>query len=141
MSNSIEFAVESFFIALFQADSRSAGKQVCHFDESTDAQANAITIKCQQGNHSLAGFGGYEAEVTIEYRASLTTDKASNDLTAAMLLSIVYDSSLSLAARAAMATAAGLSDLLIKDENSSDRQNTQDLRKRSITLPIQAKLA
>lgn len=141
MANSLESAVETFFITLFSADARTAGKQICHFDESTEAQVKAIVIRAQQGEHQLAGFGGYSLEVHVEYRASLKTAKAENDLTAQALLSIIYNSTISTVDRAAMATAAGLSDLLIKDEASGDRQNTSDLRKRSITLPIQAKLA
>lgn len=141
MANSLEYSVEAFFVALFKADARSAGRDVCHFDETTEAQTKAIVIKVVQGNRSLAGFGGYELEATIEYRAPLKTAKAENDLTAAALLSIVYDSTISTVTRAAMATTAGLSDLLIKDESTGARDNSADLRKRSITLPIQAKLA
>lgn len=141
MANSLEFSVEAFFIALFKADTRSAGRDVCHFDETTEASVKAIVIRAQQGEHQLAGFGGYSLEVQIEYRAPLKTAKAENDLTAAALLSIVYNSTISTVDRAAMATTAGLSDLLIKDESSGTRDNTADLRKRSITLPVQAKLA
>lgn len=141
MANSLESSVEDFFIRLFSADSRSAGKNPCHFDKSTDATTLAIVIKAKQGTHELAAFGGYLLEVEIEYRAPLNTPDSENDLTAAMMHSIVYESTLSGATVAAMATSAGLSDLLIKDEATGERQNTNDLRKRTITLPVQAKLA
>lgn len=141
MPNSLEKSVEDFFVALFKADPRSAGRAIVHFDESTDATTKAIVINAKQGNHSLAGFGGYELECEIEYRAGVNTPSTENDLTAAMMHSIVYDSTISGVTRAAMATTAGLSDLLIKDEQTGSRENTNDLRKRSITLPIQAKLA
>lgn len=141
MANSWEFSVEDFFIRLFKADPRSAAKNVCHFDEETKAKSKSIVIKATQGTHSLAGPGGYEGEVLVEYRGPIGTSRAENDLTASALHDIVYDSTLSLAARAIMATAAGLADLLIKDEATGDRQNTNDLRKRAITLPVQARLA
>lgn len=141
MANSLEAACEKFFVALFKADPRSAAKNVVQFDEEEKAKSKSIVIRATQGAHNLAGFGGYDLEVMVEYRAPGKTSKAENDLTASALHQIVYDSTLSLAARAAMATAAGLADLLIKDESSGDRQNTNDLRKRSINLPIQARLA
>lgn len=141
MSNSLEFSTEAFFVALFAADARSAGKNPCHFDEDTDATTTAIVMQAKQGAHSLAAFGGYELEVSIEYRSPIGATKAENDLVAKMLLEVVYNSTISTVTRAAMATTAGLSDLLIKDESTGDRQNTNDLRKRTITLPVQAKLA
>lgn len=142
MSNSLEFSVEDFFIRLFKADPRSAGKEVCHLDEDTSGKANAIVIKAQQGNRNLAAFGGYDLEVEITYRAPIKkASKAEKDAAAKMLNSIIYESTISVMDRAAMATAAGLADLVIKDESSGDRQNTADLRKRMITLPVQAKLA
>lgn len=142
MSNSLEFSVEAFFVALFKADSRSAGEVVVHFDEDDTAKSNAIVIRAQQGNRQLAAFGGFDVEVIVEYRAPIKkAGKAEKDVTAKMLNSVVYESTIPVVDRAAMATAAGLSDLLIKDEATGDRQNTQDLRKRSITLPCQARLA
>lgn len=140
-SNSLEFSVEDFFVRLFNADTRSAGKKVCHFDESDDAETKSIVVKAKQGVRNLAAFGGFDVEVEIEYRAPIGTDRAENDQVAQMLWSVIYASTIDPAVRAAMATSAGLSDLLIKDESSGERQNTNDLRKRTITLPVQAKLA
>lgn len=142
MPNSLEFSVETFFVSLFKADPRSAGKSVVHFDEDDPAKSNAIVIRAQQGNRQLAAFGGFDLDVTIEYRAPIKkASKAEKDVTAKMLNSVVYESTIPTGDRAAMATAAGLSDLLIKDEATGDRQNSQDLRKRMITFPCQAKLA
>lgn len=141
MSNSLEFACEDFFIRLFKADSRSAAKNIVHFDEESKAPTKAIVIQAKQGNHNLAGPGGYDVEVIVEYRAPVGTSKAENDLTSSALHEIIYDSTIPLATRSAMATAAGLSQLVIKDEVTGDRSNTQDLRKRTITIPLQAKLA
>lgn len=141
MSNSLEFSVESFFIALFKADARSAGKDVLHFDEETKAATKAIVIEAKQGMRQLAGPGGYDLTVEIEYRGQIGTSRAENNITAAMLHDIVYDSTIDPTVRRQMAIDAGLADLLIKDESSGDRQNTSDLRKRTISLPIQAKLA
>lgn len=142
MSNSLEFSVEEFFLKLFKADPRSVGKEVCHLDEDTKGKSNAIVIKAQQGAHNLAAFGGFEVEVEITYRAPIKkASKAEKDLTAKMLNSIVYESTIPSATRAAMATAAGLSDMIIKDEASGNRENTQDLKKRTIILPCVAKLA
>lgn len=141
MANSLEFSVETFFIELFKADSRSAGKEIAHFDEDTTGKSNAIVIRAQQGAHNLAAFGGFDLEVEITYRAPIKkASKAEKDAGAKMLTSIVYESTVPLATRAAMATAAGLSDLVIKDEASGDRSNSENLRKRTISLPIQAKL-
>lgn len=142
MANSLEFSVETFFVELFKSDARSAGKTISHFDEDTTGKSNAIVIRAQQGARQLAAFGGFDLEVEIIYRAPIKkSSKAEKDAGAKMLNSIVYESTIPLATRAAMATSAGLSDLVIKDEASGDRSNTENLRKRSITLPIQAKLA
>lgn len=141
MPNSLEFSCETFFIKLFQADSRSAGKACVHFDEEEKAPTKAIVIQAKQGNHNLAGPGGYDLEMSIEYRGPIGTSKAENDLTSGMLHDIVYDSTIDPVVLRQMAIDAGLSQLLIKDESAGDRSNTSDLRKRTITLPIQAKLA
>lgn len=141
MANSLESACEKFFVELFKADPRSAGKSVVQFDEESKAKSKSIVVRAVQGGHNLAGFGGYDLEISVEYRSPIGTSKAENDLASKMLNSIVYESTILHATRAAMATAAGLSDLLIKDEAAGNRENTENLRKRSITLPVQAKLA
>jgi hypothetical protein len=141
MSNSLEFSCEDFFIRLFKADARSAGKELVHFDEETVGKSNAIVFQAKQTAKNLAGFGGYDVEMTIEYRSPIGTSQAERDKGAALIHEIVYESTLNPAVRAAMATAAGLSDLVIKDESGGDRQNTSDLRKRTVTLPLQAKSA
>lgn len=128
-------------MALLGADSRTAGKDIVHFDDSKEGQTNALVVKATEGNNELAAFGGSKLECEIEYRASLKKSKTENDLTSAMLRAIIYRSSIPALDRAAMATAAGLSDLVIMDESTNARENTNDLRKRSITLPVQAKLA
>ena len=143
MANSLEFSLEAFFIALLKADNRTAGKDVVHFDEADKAKPLALIVRAQQGAKNLAGPGGYELEVMIEYRSPLKTSKAENDAVAALLQSAIYDSSVTVAAKTAMVVAAGLSPaaFLIKDESTGDRQNTNDLRKRVVTLPCIAKLA
>lgn len=141
MANSWEFSVEAFFVALLKADPRTAAKNVVHFDEEEVAKTKSIVVQAKQGGHTLAAFGGFDGEVEIVYRAPGKTGRAENDLTSKALHEVVYESTIAAVDRAAMATAAGLSDLLIKDESSGDRSNTSDLRKRSITLPVQAKLA
>lgn len=138
MANSLEKSCEAFFIALFKADPRSAGKSVVNFDEEAKAPTKAIVVQAKQGNHNLAGPGGYDLEITVEYRAPLKTSKAENDLAAKMLHEIIYESTEDLQA---IKTAAGLEFIVIKDESSGDRTNSADLRKRTLTLPIQAKLA
>lgn len=141
MANSLEFSCEDFFIRLFQADARSAGKELLHFSGSTLASSNAIVFEAKQGQKNLAAFGGYDLEMIIEYRSPIGTPDAERDQGAALIHDIIYDSTLTLGARAAMATAAGLADLLIKDEAGGERENTSDLRKRTVTLPLQARLA
>lgn len=142
MSNSLEFSVEAFFVSLFQADPRSAGKDIVHYDEDSEAKSNAIVIRAVQGAHNLAAFGGFDLELMVEYRAPIKkASKAEKDLSAKMLNSIIYNSTIDPNVRRQMAIDAGLSDLLIKDEVTGDRSNTQDLRKRTITIPLQAKLA
>lgn len=141
MANSLEFSVETFFISLFAADSRSAGKLLAHFATEASASSNSLIFEAKQGEKSLAAFGGYLMEMEITYRVPIGTSEAEQDQGAALIHEVVYESTINPATRAAMATAAGLSDLLIKDESAGDRQNTADLRKRSVTLPIQAKHA
>lgn len=141
MANSLEFSVESFFIALFQADSRSAGKTLAHFNSEETAAANSIVFEAKQGEKNLAGDGGYLTEMVITYRTPIGTSEAEQDQGAALIHSVVYESTISSVTRAALATTAGLSGLIIKDEASGERENTSDLRKRSVTLPLVAKLA
>lgn len=141
MKNSLEYACEDFFLRLFRSDPRLKGKALVHFDEEQKAKSNAIVVAAKQGNHNLAGFGGYDVEMTVEYRAPGKTTKAQNDLIASALHTIVYGQIVDVRARAQMARNAGFSDLLIKDESTSDRQNTADLRKRILVFPLQAKMA
>lgn len=141
MPNSLEKACEDFFVLLLRANSRLSGKTVVHFEEESEAPTKGIVVQAKQGAHVLVATGGYEVEVTIEYRAPGKTSKAENDQATAAIHEIVYDSTLSPTVRRQMAIDAGLSDLLIKDESTGDRQNTSDLRKRVITIPLQAKLA
>lgn len=142
MANSLEFSVESYFIALFAADSRSAGKKLSHFDEEDTAGTNAIVFQAKEGaQHLAADAGCSELEVLIEYRSPIGTSRSEGDQGAALIHQVVYASTLSGATRAAMATTAGLGKLLIKDEATGDRSNSSDLRKRTVTLPIVAKLA
>lgn len=140
MKNSLESAAETFFISLLRSDSRLKGKSIVHFDEEQKAKSNVIVIEAKQGNHNLAGFGGYDVEVTVEYRAPIGTTSKQNDLVAAALQSIVYGNTVDIFTRRDMARNAGFSDLLIKDESTSERSNTSDLRKRTFTFPLQAKL-
>lgn len=142
MSNSLEFSVEDFFIRLLKADSRLSGKPIIHFDEEEKAPTKAIVIRAQQGEHNLAGPGGYNAEVTLEFRAPGKTSKAENGLIAAAINQVVYERTVvNQAGLEVMRAAAGLDFIVIKDESTGDRQNTADLRKRMIALPVQAKLA
>jgi hypothetical protein len=143
MANSLEYSLESFFIALLKADPRTAGKDVVHFDEEAKAKPLALVVRAQQGAKNLAGPGGYELETTIEFRSPIKTSRAENDSVAALLQSAIYDSTISISDKTAMVVAAGLSPtaFLIKDESTGDRQNTSDLRKRVVTLPCIAKLA
>lgn len=138
MKNSHEYSVESFFLALFKADDRTRGKTIVHFDEDREAKSDCIVVEAKQGNHELAGFGGYAFEVQIEYRSDSSSKKRRNDLTASALHDVIYNNALSAGERANMARDAGMTDLLIKDESSSDRQNAENLRKRMLTLPVQA---
>lgn len=142
MSNSLEFSVESFFIALFAADSRSAGKALLHFNEENKAPVNAIIFQAKEGGQHLpADPGCSEIELTIEYRSPIGKSKAERDQGSALIHEVVYRSTIPNIDRIAMATAAGLSKLLIKDESTGDRQNTADLRKNIVTLPLVAKAA
>lgn len=142
MPSSLEKATEDFFIAIFKADSRLSGKSIVHFEEEEKAPTKAIVVQAKQGEHTLAGPGGYSVEVIVEYRAAGKTSKAENDLAAAAIHQVVYERAVvNQAALEAMRIAAGLELIVIKDESTGDRQNTADLRKRVITFPCQAKLA
>lgn len=141
MANSLEFSVENFFIALFAADSRSAGKLLAHFNRETAASSNSIVFEAKQGERNLAGDGGYLMEMIITYRVPIGTSETEQDQGAALIHEVVYESTIAANVRAAMATGAGLSGLLIKDEASGERENTPDLRKRTVTLPLIAKAA
>lgn len=142
MANSLEYSVENFFIAIFAADSRSAGKQLLHFDKAEMASSNAIVFQAKQGAEFLpADPGCSEVEVVIEYRSPGKTSEAERDQGAALLHQAVYSSPLTTMQKTTLMTAAGLSKILIPEGASSDRQNTSDLRKRTLTLPVVAKLA
>lgn len=142
MPNSLESSVETFLINLLKADPRLSGKQIVHFDEEEKAPTKAIVVKATQGESNLAGPGGYNLEATIEFRAPGKTSKAENDVTAAAINQVVYERTVvNQAGLETLRTASGLAFIVIKDESSGDRQNTSDLRKRTINFPCQAKLA
>lgn len=140
MKNSLEQACETFFIKLFRADPRLKGKEIVHFEEERKAKNFAIIVEAKQGNHNLAAKGGYDVEVTVELRTPIGAKKANTEIVSAALHEIVYENADPRALNL-MAVEAGLSDLLIKDESTSDRQNSTDLRKRMLSFPLQAKLA
>lgn len=140
MRSSLEYACEEFFIRIFQADSRLSGKTIVHFDDERKAKSDAIIVQGKEGNHNLAGPGGFDVEMMVEYRSPIGTTKAISDLISAAIRESVYASPLAIKARAGMARKAGLSELVIKDESTSERQNSEDLRRRIITFPLQAKL-
>lgn len=139
MRNSLEIAVEKFFIAVLRSDPRLTGKQFFHFDQESKAKSNAIIVQAKIGGRNLAAIGGYDLEAMIEYRSPALTKKEQNDLVVAAINEVIQGTPQ--ATLQLMKTEAGLSDIVIKDESSSDRQNTADLRKRMITFPVQAKLA
>lgn len=141
MKNSLEKATESFFIKLLKADPRLNRNQFFHFDEEKKAKSSAIVVQARQGNHNLAGPGGFDLEVSAEYRSPGKTTQATNDLISAALHEAVYQSSVSASAMQTMRKNSGLSHIVIKDEVTGDRQNSNDLRKRTVSFPVQAGLA
>lgn len=140
MKRSIEFAVEEFFIALLRRSANIPGKIVVHFDEDRIAEDKAIVVSAKAGNRSRAAFGGSDLEVNILYRSPIGTSSNENDLTAATLRSAIDESGLSQNVLHQMRTSAKLSDILITDEWTGERENTDNLRNRSVTIRVQARL-
>lgn len=139
MKNSLEFAVEDFFLRMLRSTSLLKGKELVHFEEERTAKSNAIIVQAKAGNRNLAGPGGYDLEVMVEFRAPAKTTKRQNDLTAGAIWETAENQSQAVLQK--IKTSAGLEFIVIKDESSSDRQNSQELRKRTMTFPVQAKLA
>lgn len=141
MKNSLEFAVEDFFIRLFRATGLLKGKEIVHFEEERKAKANAIIVQGKIGEVNEAGPGGFDVEMTIEYRAPINTTKQTNNLVVSAMRDVIYNSQLAVTARRQMAIKAGLESLVIKNESSSDIRNSDSLRHHVLTIPLQAALA
>lgn len=142
MANSLEFSTEDFFIRLLKLDSRLSGKPILHNDEEEKAPTKAVVIKATQGESNLAAFGGFNIEVMLELRSPGKTSRVENDRMAAAITEVVYDRNIvSQSTLQQIRADAGLANILIRDESSGGRQNTKDLRKRTITFPCQARLA
>lgn len=139
MKTSLEKALEACFIGLYRLNPKLKGKPIFHFANDQIAKTTAIVITAKQGNVNEAGPGGYDAEVSVEYRAPARVKDATNDLVVAGLRDAIYDFSGSTSARERVATNAGLSVLVVKNDTTSDRQNRDNLRIWTIVFQVQAK--
>lgn len=140
MKKSLEYSCEEFFIALFRADPRLSGMEIVHFDEERIAKHPALIMQAKQQAHELAGPGGYNLDISVEYRSKIGTPKEQNDIVAAALQDLVFGNSVPNSTLETIRENAGLRFILVKDESTSDRSNEDNLRKWTYVFPVQADL-
>jgi hypothetical protein len=137
-TNSLERAVETYFIELFRTDSRLKGKTIVHADHDGKAATNAIIVSAVQGEAELLGVAGHNLEVTCEYRGAIRESAALNDLAAAAMSESIMNAQ----NRTTVSQKKLSGGLWIKTEDmKSDRPDTRNLRKRVIKIPVIAKLS
>ena len=133
--NSLESACEQYFIDLLRTDDRLKGKTIVHCDRDGDAEADAIIVEAVQGHHRLDGPRGYDVEVTVTYRAPAKVTVEQNNLVVAAISGTVFG------ARPLQTSSETQFDyLLLLDDSSGHRGNTQNLRKRDIKFNLIARL-
>lgn len=141
MKKSLESSVELLFIKLLRSDSRLSGKSIVHFDQESKAKSAEVIVRATQGERNLSAFGGHDVEVVVEYRAPAKTPATVNSIISAAIRESIESPSLAQSVLVNMRNKSGLIDILIRDETAGDRQNATDLRKRSFTFPVQARMA
>lgn len=135
--NSWERSIETYFIELFRTDPRLKGRNIVHSDNDAKARANAIVITAVQGEAELEGVAGFRGEVTCEYRGSVRSTAAQNDLVAlAMQETVLASPSRPTQAQQAFQTPL----VLLNEEMSSERPDTKASRRRVLRIPVIAKL-
>lgn len=137
MKNSWERSVENYGIELMRTDARLKHRHIVHSDSDAKANANAIVVTAVQGEAELDGVAGFRGDLSFEYRGSVRSTAAQNDLVAlAMQETILASPSRSTQAQLAFQTPL----VLLNEEMSSERPDTKDSRRRVLKIPVIAKL-
>lgn len=137
MKNSLEFAVEDYFIQLFASDARLVGKPVKHFDEDEKALTDCIVIEATQGEEQLEGPRGNAVDVTCTFRSS--GGKIASDVIIDGMRERITSATSGLTEAEELFANPGILQIY-PERITGDRSLGKTLRKRSITIPVVAKL-
>lgn len=134
--NSLESASEQYFIELLRTDDRLKGKNIVHSDRDAAADADAIIVEAVASPQPMVeGPKGYSVEVTITYRAPLNVTVDQNNITVAAISETISQSG-----PGKVPSESQFAYLLILDDSTGNRDNTQNLRRREIKINLIAKL-
>jgi len=131
----LEEACEDYFIELLGLNADLQGISIVPFEDDDEAIAPAIVVQAIQKGHRLDGPKGFDVDVTCLYRATTTAPTDSHKIAGAIRKSIYSSQSGQTAAEGVFGY------LMILDENlGGDRQTTRDLKKRSVTVSLIARI-
>jgi hypothetical protein len=139
--NSLEFAVETYFVELFRTDKKLKGKKIVHSDYDGPAESDAVVVEAIQGDPPLIDVtgrdvAGHNLNVRCEYKGNSKADFAQNDMIAsAMSQSVMAANDRKTTAQDQFAIL-----LLLNEQMSSERPDTRNTRIWVLKLPIIAKL-
>lgn len=137
MRNSWEVTLEAYGIELMRTDPRLKGLNIVHSDNDARVNSKAIVVTATQGEAELDGVAGFKGELTFEYRGSVRSTAAQNDLVAlAMQETILASPSRPTKAQLAFQTPL----VLLNEDMSTDRPDTKDSRRRVLKIPVIARL-
>src|SRR6476620_724856 len=129
MRNSWETSVENYGIELLRTDPRLKGRNIVHSDNDARANSNAIVVTAVQGEAELDGAAGFKGELTFEYRGSVRSTAAQNDMVAAAITETILASP-TRATKAQLACQTPL--VLLNEDMASERPDTKDSRRRVV---------
>lgn len=142
MKNSLEIAVESYFLELLRTSPQLKGKHFRHSDESREAETNCIIAEAVQGEDLIGGPKGptgqlrSSVEVKIDYRSPSSATPKQNDIVIHAIMDRIKTAGASVTSAQ---KAFGRLDIFT-EKITGDRSHTKNLRKRTITVPVEAGL-
>lgn len=135
MSTPLEDAVEKYFVELLKTSSVLSALSIKQFATDEAADSPGIVVEATQKEHCLDGPRGFRVEVRILWRGTVTNEDDSNEISEAIVATIVN------AAPGATAAENNFTYLNIFDEEmDGERSNTKDLRKRQRIVQVRAKI-
>lgn len=137
-THSIEWNCEDLILKKLQAEASFAGQDIRHWDGSAKAIIEAIIIRAEKGEKQLEGNHCWEVKVSVLFASGkLTADQA--DAVAMTIGQTIYkvDSVFNATIHTILPD---LDFLSIEPETATMREDTKKLRKRTMVVPMLAKL-